>query len=111
MHPVLPDFNGNTIYEFDDVITSSIYGFDGAEDYYYQCASGRFMDKINTPTLVVHSKEDPMCPFKWTPLKAIRENPALAECFTDKGGHVGFWSLPPGWLNKTVGDYFNSNGH
>ncbi len=109
IYPDLPDFNGSTIYEFDDQVTAEIYGFDGAEDYYHRCSSGLFMDQIQTSTLVIHSKEDPMCPFQWTPIDAIRKNPNLVECFTDQGGHVGFWSLPPGWLNKTVGDFISEN--
>jgi predicted alpha/beta-fold hydrolase len=108
-HPDLPDFNGSTIYEFDDQITAEIYGFDGADDYYHRCSSGLFMDQIQTSTLVIHSREDPICPFQWTPIDTIRKNPNLAECFTDQGGHVGFWSLPPGWLNKTVGDFISKN--
>jgi uncharacterized protein len=107
--PGLPEFSGSTIYEFDDQVTAKIHGFEDADDYYHRCSSGRFINEIKTPTLVVHSEEDPMCPFKWTPISAIRENPVLTECFTRRGGHVGFWSLPPGWLNVTVARYFVEN--
>ena len=107
-HPDLPIFNGNTLYDFDDVITGPIHGFEGADHYYSECSSRFFMDQISTPTLVVHSKEDPMCPYKWTPLNEIRKNSALTACFTDRGGHVGFWGLPPGWLNRVIGDYFTT---
>jgi uncharacterized protein len=109
LHPDLPEFSGSTIYEFDDRVTAGIHGFEDAEDYYYRCSSGRFMDKIKTPALVVHSEEDPMCPFKWAPYDDILKNPLLTPCFTRKGGHVGFWSLPPGWLNNTVCSYFSEN--
>lgn len=107
-YPELPRFTGKTLYEFDDQVTAPLHGFENADDYYARCSSYYFMDRIKTDTLVVHSKEDPMCPFKWTPFKAIAENPKCVSCFTEKGGHVGFWSLPPGWLNKTVADYFES---
>jgi uncharacterized protein len=106
--PDLPVFTGSTLYDFDDQVTAPIHGFESADDYYARCSSYYFMDKIRTDTLVVHSKQDPMCPFKWTPIKTIAENPKCTSCFTKKGGHVGFWSLPPGWLNKTVADYFES---
>lgn len=107
-YPDLPHFTGSTLYDFDDQVTAPIHGFESADDYYSQCSSYYFMDQIRTDTLIVHSKEDPMCPFKWTPFKAIAENPKCTCCFTEKGGHVGFWSLPPGWLNVTVTDYFES---
>jgi uncharacterized protein len=106
-HPDLPKFDGSTLYDFDDTITGPIHGFEGADHYYSECSSRFFMDQIVTPTLVVHSKEDPMCPFKWTPVEEIMNNPKLTPCFTSRGGHVGFWSLPPGWLNRTIGDYFS----
>lgn len=108
-YPDLPDFTGSTLYEFDDQVTAPIHGFEDADDYYYQCSSSFFMDKIKTPTLVVHSEEDPLCPFRWTPTREINNNPAVTPCFTKRGGHVGFWSLPPGWLNKTVGDFLLSH--
>lgn len=104
--PDLPEFSGSTLYEFDDQITAPIHGFKDADDYYRSCSSSFFMDRINTNSLIIHSKQDPMCPFKWTPVGSITKNPSLTSCFTDQGGHVGFWSLPPGWLNNTVARYF-----
>lgn len=106
-HPDLPDFHGSTIYEFDDKVTAPIHGFEGADHYYEVCSSRFFIDQIKTPTMVIHSKEDPMCPFKWAPIKEIQKNPLITPCITQKGGHVGFWSLPPGWLNKVTGDYLD----
>lgn len=107
IHTDLPDFNGSTLYEFDDQVTAPIHGFEGADDYYYQCSSKFLMDKIKTPSLIIHSEEDPLCPFQWTPVQEIKNNPALSSCFTKRGGHVGFWSLPPGWINNTVGNFFS----
>jgi uncharacterized protein len=107
-YPDLPEFTGSTLFDFDNQVTAPLHNFEDADDYYQQCSSYYFMDQIRTETLVLHSKEDPMCPFKWTPFRAIAENPNITTCFTEKGGHVGFWSLPPGWLNTSVADYFGS---
>ncbi|WP_069131078.1 YheT family hydrolase [Rhodohalobacter halophilus] len=104
--PELPDFNGSTIYEFDDQITAPIHGFEGADHYYASCSSAFFMSHIRTKTLVLHSQDDPLCPFRWTPINDINKNSVFTTCYPDKGGHVGFWSIPPGWINKTIGDYF-----
>lgn len=106
--PDLPGFKGSTIYEFDDQVTGPIHGFENAEDYYHRCSSGFFIDQIQTNTLVIHSQQDPMCPFKWTPVKEIEANPKFKAYFPKKGGHVGFWSRPNGWLNHKIGDYFSS---
>lgn len=104
----LPSFKGSTLYEFDDQVTGPIHGFENAEDYYYRCSSGFFIDQIQTETLVIHSQQDPMCPFKWTPVEEIKKNPKFTAHFPRKGGHVGFWSMPNGWLNRKIGDYFCS---
>lgn len=106
LFPDLPDFNGSTLYDFDDQVTAPIHGFDGADHYYSTCSSAYFMDQVHTPTLVIHSKEDPLCPFRWVPHNQIARNSLLDSCFPKKGGHVGFWSLPPGWLNRVITDYF-----
>lgn len=103
----LPNFNGNTLFEFDDQVTAPVHGFKDAKEYYTQCSSAFFMDQIQTPGLLIHSKEDPLCPFDYTPLKVINENPFLSTVFHSRGGHVGFWSVPPGWIERTVGKYFN----
>lgn len=111
--PELPQFTGKTLYEFDHQVTAPIHGFSSADDYYDRCSSYFFVDKIVTDTLVIHSKEDPMTPFRWTPTEAIRKNPKISSLYTEKGGHVGFWGKPKGWLNRTVADYFEnyrSNG-
>lgn len=108
MYPDLPSFEGTTLYEFDDMVTGPVHGFENAEDYYYRCSSTFFINQIQTDTLVIHSRQDPMCPFKWTPVEEIRKNPRFTAHFPRKGGHVGFWSMPNGWLNQKVGDYFCS---
>lgn len=102
----LPSFSGSTLYEFDDQVTGPLHGFKNARDYYGSCSSAFFMDKITSPGLLIHSREDPLCPFEYLPLDDIQYNPWLTTRFPDKGGHVGFWSMPPGWIEHTVDHYF-----
>ena len=49
----------NTFYSFDDRITGPLHGFQNANDYYHKCSSIRYLDKIATPTLIIHAKDDP----------------------------------------------------
>jgi len=105
--PDLPLFNGSTLFDFDDQVTAPVHGFKDARDYYTQCSSAFFMDHIQTSGLLIHSKEDPLCPFEYTPTGAIENNPYLSTVFTDRGGHVGFWSFPAGWIELTIGHYFS----
>ena len=107
--PDLPSFSGSTIYEFDDQVTAVIHGFDGAEDYYEQCSARRFVDDITTDMLLIHSREDPLCPIEAMPIAKINQNKWTDYIITDKGGHVGFRSKPVGWLNYVIENYLNSN--
>lgn len=100
--PEIPEFNGSTIYEFDDQVTAPVHGFAGADDYYKRCSSRRFIDGIKTSTLLVHSREDPLCPIQAMPVARIFEHPYTDYIVTEKGGHVGFRSRPKGWLNYIV---------
>ncbi len=103
----LPAFYGSTLFEFDDQVTAPVHGFKDAEDYYNQCSSAFFLDRISKPGLLIHSREDPLCPFDYIPMDDIHQNPYLTACFTERGGHVGYWSMPPGWMERTICQYFN----
>jgi predicted alpha/beta-fold hydrolase len=106
-HPHLPRFTGKTLYDFDDQVTSKIHGFDDAEDYYERCSSARFLPSIRTSTLLIHSRQDPLCPVDSMPMEAIRNNPYISYIVTDEGGHVGFWSRPEGWLNGVIMEFIS----
>ena len=104
--PSLPKFTGTKLYDFDDQVTAPVHGFKDAEDYYAKCSSRQFIPSIDVPSLLIHSKEDPLCPVDEMPLKNIKENPKIDYVITKEGGHVGFWSKPQGWLNQTIMNYF-----
>lgn len=104
-YPDLPRFRGSTLYDFDDQVTAPLHGFTSADDYYARCSSRAFLDGIGRPTLLVHSRADPICPVSRMPLQAIRQNESLHYVITRQGGHVGFCSRPPGWLSTAVGTF------
>lgn len=100
--PNMPVFKGNSIYDFDDQVTAKLHGFDGADDYYSQCSSRHFYKDVKVPLLVIHSREDTLCPIEFAPVDEMNKNPNIQTHFTPKGGHVGFLSTPPGWLYRTI---------
>lgn len=104
--PDMPEYNGNSIYDFDDQVTAKLHGFKNAEDYYYQCSSRHFYGDVKTDLLIIHSKEDALCPVEFAPLKEIKENAFIENIFTEKGGHVGFLSENPGWLYRVILQWF-----
>lgn len=98
----MPEFNGSSIYEFDDQVTAKLHGFKNADDYYYQCSSKHFYGDVKTDLLVIHSKEDPLCPFEFAPFSVMEANSYIQTCFTEEGGHVGFLSSPKDWLFRVI---------
>jgi predicted alpha/beta-fold hydrolase len=104
----LPTFHGNTIYDFDDQVTAKLHNFEGADDYYHQCSSKHFYGDVRTDLLVIHSKEDTLCPIDFAPLKVMAQNHHIQTWFTDEGGHVGFLSSEPGWLYRVILQWLQS---
>ena len=80
------------VFEFDDAVTAPVHGFAGAVDYYARSSSIGFLDKIQTPTLLLSAVNDPFLPAavldRVRRVAASNENLALE--FVDQGGHVGF---------------------
>ncbi len=84
-----------TIRAFDERATSPLHGFEGAEAYYRESSSVRFLDTIRVPTLLLHSMDDPFLPADRVPLEAMEQNPWLVPAVTKRGGHVGFLQGSP----------------
>ncbi|MDR8390655.1 alpha/beta fold hydrolase [Aliifodinibius sp. S!AR15-10] len=105
-YPDLPEFEGSTIYAFDDQVTAPLHGFNNADDYYTTCSSQHYVADICKPTLLIHSRQDPICHPDMIPLQKIVGNGYIDHAITDEGGHVGFWSSPAGWLNSTIVNFF-----
>ena len=88
-----------TLWEFDDVVTGPVHGFDGATDYYTRSSSIGFLAGIRVSTLLLSAVDDPFLPPDV--LDRVRdiaaENPVLEIEFVDRGGHVGFISGSLPW--------------
>jgi predicted alpha/beta-fold hydrolase len=105
----MPEYTGNSIYEFDDQVTAKLHGFDGAEDYYEKCSSKNFYKDVRKELFIIHSKKDPLCPFEYAPLGDMNENPRIHCCITENGGHVGFLSSPRGWMIRKITDWLTTD--
>ena len=72
-----------------------------------------YLKDIAVPTLIIHSKDDPMLSIKAVPSRQdVSEHVTLR--ISDKGGHVGFISgknpfKPIFWLEKAVPHYFSQH--
>lgn len=95
-----------SIREFDEFITAPYSGFTGADDYYYRAASARVAKNIGTPTLVIHSLDDPFVRMLEGTRSVLKENPSVQLIETQYGGHCAFLSSDEGpdgyWAEKVL---------
>lgn len=82
----------STLFEFDDVVTAPVHGFESASDYYTRSSSIRFLARIRRPTLLLSAYDDPFLPRQvlCDVLKVAQSNGFLTAEFHENGGHVGF---------------------
>jgi predicted alpha/beta-fold hydrolase len=91
-----------TLFEFDDVVTAPVHGFQDASDYYQRSSSLRYLSAIRRPTLLLSAFDDPFLPPEV--LREVedlaRANPQLTAEFHQRGGHVGFISGRAPWAPR-----------
>lgn len=81
--------NIRTLREFDNAVTAPLHGFKSADEYYSMCSSRQYLGLIQTPTLILHAKDDPFTTENALP--SIKEvSPQVTLELTEQGGHVGF---------------------
>jgi predicted alpha/beta-fold hydrolase len=98
-----------SIRQFDDKIVARYWHFRDADDYYYQAASARVVDRIAVPTLVLHALDDPFIRLTAETRAKILANPHIQLVETLHGGHCAYLSSDAGdeihWAEATVMRY------
>ncbi|MBO9614145.1 MAG: alpha/beta fold hydrolase [Dyadobacter sp.] len=79
-----------TLYDFDDIYTARLHGFDDADHYYAECSSKYFVASIAIPTTIVNAENDPIVPFESLPVDVLRSHSTVTLLATKDGGHCGF---------------------
>jgi len=79
-----------TLTQFDDRYTAPLHGFASAIDYYQQCSSLRFVERIRVPTLVINTLNDPFLSPECFPAALLKAHPFVNLQILSRGGHVGF---------------------
>lgn len=101
-----------TMFDFDDLFTAPVHGFDGASDYYARSSSLGWLPTISIKTLLLSAVDDPFLPPQV--LDEVREkarhNTDLEIEFRAHGGHVGFVGgrnpfSPVYYLEHRVGEF------
>lgn len=101
-----------SMWEFDDKITAPLHGFSSVHEYYSISSSRQYLNKIQVPTLIVHSKDDPFMSPDCIPEQHELSGAIQLEV-TERGGHVGFvtGSMPGReryWLDERIPSFFES---
>ncbi len=76
------------IREFDERFTVPHWGFGTVDEYYRTASAARYVKQITVPTLVLHSRDDPLIPVHL--FESLDRSPAVSLHLTDYGGHLGF---------------------
>ena len=102
------------VKNFDTEFFGKILGYKNGDEYYKGISSAKYINKINKPLLVIHSKDDPICTYKGIPIDDVCENKNIIFILTDKGGHSCFvenekdFSLSPRqWMLKPTFEFVN----
>ena len=103
-------FESKTLYELDERITAPYFNFSSASEFYNEISSAVHLRKINHPTFMLNSLDDPLAPPACFPLKEEVSSRFLNFHTTKKGGHVAFLSRDISyWLEKQIIRWFSFN--
>ncbi|KAJ1979471.1 hypothetical protein H4R34_002815 [Dimargaris verticillata] len=100
-----------TLYEFDDLMTRRMFGFETVRDYYISASSSPWVRRVRVPLLCLNSLDDPICSFQSIPFQDCINNPYVVLATTAHGGHLGWFEtgaddnqIKP-WWTKPVGEF------
>ncbi|RUM67719.1 MAG: hydrolase [Sulfurospirillum sp.] len=97
-----------TFWEFDDVYTAPVHGFESVGEYYARCSAKRFLSGIVKPTLILHAEDDPFTGEDVIPGASDLPGDVTLEVHK-QGGHIGFvhgsFMKPEFWLFERIADY------
>ncbi|WP_317175081.1 YheT family hydrolase [Hymenobacter qilianensis] len=71
--------------QFDDRFTAPMHGFKSADDYYEHSSSGRYIEHIRVPTLIVNAENDPFLP---PPASPATRPQIVNSCFWKRPARV-----------------------
>ena len=94
-----------SMYDFDEVVTAPLHGFDGTDDYWRRGSSKPWLRQVAVPTLVLNARNDPFIPAASLPVAGeVSADVRLEQ--PEGGGHAGFVSGPfpgnVGWLPRRL---------
>lgn len=97
--PPQPRFGlGDTIRDFDERVTAPLAGFADADDYYARCSARPWLVRIDVPTVVLTSRDDPL--IDWRDAGEAPRSGAVAVHVEEHGGHMGYLARDGRWSSR-----------
>jgi len=100
-----------SMYDFDEVVTAPLHGFEGTADYWRRGSSKPWLRQVAVPTLVLNARNDPFIPAASLPDRSEVSADVLLEQPAG-GGHAGFvtGSFPGNvrWLPQRLVQFFTA---
>lgn len=98
-------------WTFDAQVTAPLNGFNNVHSYYRESSSRQYLRHIQTPTLMIHSEDDPFMTPEVLPTESELSDYVVME-LSKKGGHVGFITgstlgVPIYWLDQRIPEYLS----
>lgn len=106
--PRPPVRSWESIRAFDELVAAPFHGFASAAHYYAEASCGPHLRKIQVPTLIIQSRDDPFIAFDAFPATPMSD--AIRLLATERGGHLAFLSASrqedPRWVENRLVDLF-----
>jgi predicted alpha/beta-fold hydrolase len=90
IHRQYPVPASSTLREFDRIYIAPAGGFRDRDEYYDTCSAGKYVDRIQVPTAVLHSEDDPIIPA--ATYQNARFSSSCLVHIEKVGGHMGYLS-------------------
>jgi uncharacterized protein len=78
------------IYDFDRDVIVPMHGFESVEAYWRSASPGPLLSRVNTPSLLLQAKDDPMVPWQTYEPWLAAASPSVVARASAHGGHLGW---------------------
>ena len=96
-----------TFWDFDGRITAPLHGFKDADDYYRRASSRYYLQRIQVPTLLIQSRDDPFV-YPHSLPRADELAPGTTFELHARGGHVGFIDHHGYYLERRIPNWLQA---
>ncbi|GMF16169.1 unnamed protein product [Phytophthora lilii] len=84
--------SSRTVREFDDTLTSVLFNYKNADDFYQDASSDKKLRAVKIPLLCINAEDDPISVRTALPSRALVEDcPNVILCVTKSGGHLAYY--------------------